>query len=264
MAIMRSSCGDKNLAYHRRMSPLRNAVLAQVSGLIITATIIKIAYPRLSSMILMAAVLQGVCAAVVSHKLGAPRWWQFIHLVFAPLAVEASLLEAPPLLWMFGFLLMLMLFWRTDKSQVPLFLSNSRTADAVSTLLPLAQCEFIDLGCGTGSLLKHLATLRPDCVFYGVEHAPLPFLWAWLNCFGNANVHIRYGNLWDSHLGRFKVVYAFLSPVPMGDLWTKVKTEMPHESLLISNSFEIENIIPTHLIDVSDRRRTRLYCYKLP
>jgi hypothetical protein len=246
------------------MSPLRNAVLAQAFGLIIAAAIMKIALPKLFSMLLVAAILQGICAAIVSYKLGAPRWWQPIHLVFAPLAMEASRLDLSPLVWLSAFLLMLLLFWRTDKSQVPLFLSNSRTAEAVAALLPEAPCEFIDLGCGTGSLLKRIASLRPDCRFHGIEHAPLPFLWAWLSCLGNVNVIIRYGNFWNHHLGKFDVIYAFLSPVPMTDLWTKAKAEITHGGVLVSNSFEILHAAPTRVVEVSDRRRTRLFCYNLP
>jgi hypothetical protein len=246
------------------MSPLRNAVLAQISGLIIAVAIMKIVLPQLFSMMLVASVVQGVCAAIVSHKLGAPRWWQPIHLVFAPLTLEASRLDLSPFVWMSGFLLMLLLFWRTDKSQVPLFLSNPRTAEVVATLLPEAPCEFIDLGCGTGSLLKRIAHIRPDCDFLGVEHAPLPCLWAWLSCLGNSNVTIRYGNFWNCHLGKFNIVYSFLSPVPMADLWIKAKVEMSSGGILISNSFEVPHMTATRMIEVTDRRRTRLFCYNLP
>lgn len=249
--------------------PLRAAVIAQVLGWLIALGLVALVFPRAlktgdfgHAAILGFAVLQGACAAAVSHKLEAPRWWLAIHLAFLPLVMLASRLSIAPAWYLAGFALLLLVFWRTDKSRVPLYLSNASTATAVAALLPTTPCHVIDLGCGNGGLLLRLARLRPDCEFLGIEHAPLPWLWARLATLGATNCRVRLGDFWRQNLGLFDVAYAFLSPAPMGRLWAKVADEMRPGSLLISNSFPVPGIEPAATVDVDDRRHTRLFCYK--
>jgi Putative methyltransferase len=243
------------------MSPLRTALLAQLFGALIAVAVAQLLYPKVFSLPIVWALGQGVCAALASYKLEAPRWWLAIHLVFLPLVIAANHLGIPPLAWLGGFLLLFMLFWRTDKSRVPLFLTNARAAQAVAELIPAHPCRCIDLGCGTGSLLKTLAAVRPECTFVGVEHAPLPFVFAWFRSRNIDNLVIRYGDFWKVDLGQYQVVYAFLSPVPMQRLWQKSCAEMTANNLVISNSFEIPGKRAEQVVAVPDRRRTRLYCY---
>ncbi len=49
----------------------------------------------------------------------------------------------------------------------------------------------------------------------------------------------------------------------MTRLWEKARNEMPPGSLLISNSFPIEDVEATEIIDVDDTRRSKLYCYRI-
>lgn len=249
------------------MPPLRAALIAQLLGGLIAIGLAALLLPHAldgSDIIntLGIAVFQGICAAFVSHRLEAPRWWLPIHLVFVPLAVLASRLPIAPAWYLGGFLLLLLVFWRTDRSRVPLYLSTRQTAEALAALLPDHPCAVADLGCGNGSLLRRLARLRPDCSFVGIEHAPLTWLWARLASLGQANCRIEPGDFWRRHLGVFDVVYAFLSPAPMPRLWHKAHAEMRPGCILISNSFEIPDAAPDHVVDVADRRHTRLLRYR--
>jgi len=245
------------------MTPLRTAVLAQVLGSIVAASLIHIAYPKLFAVPLAAAAVQGICASLASYKLGAPKWWLIIHLAFLPAALWVGQFAIRPVWYLGGFVLLLLIYWRTDKSQVPLYLSNAATAAAVAKLLPDRPCHVADLGCGHGGLLRQLARARPDCEFLGIEHAPLPWLWARLAGFGRPNLSIRYGDFWKIHLGLFDIVYAFLSPVPMPRLMAKAKSEMRADSLLVCNSFAVPDGAPEGVIEVFDRRATLLYCYRM-
>lgn len=244
------------------MSPLRTALAAQFFGGFIAAGSIQLAYPKLFALPLAVAAVQGACAALASYKLEAPPWWLAIHLGFMPLVVLASSLPIHPAWYLAGFLLLLLTFWRTDKSRVPLYLSNAATAEALARLLPVHSCHVTDLGCGNGALLGRLARLRPDCEFLGIEHAPLPWLWARLATWSLPNCHIRYGDFWPQSLGLFDLVYAFLSPAPMPRLWAKATAEMRPEARLVSNSFPVPEIEPEDIVEVADRRATRLYCYR--
>lgn len=243
-------------------SPLRTAILAQIFGSLIAAALVQMAWPRLWAMPLALAFLQGACAALASHKLEAPPWWLAIHFFFAPMVVAAGMLAIAPTWYLAAFVVLLLVFWRTDKSRVPLYLSNAATAAAVAALLPPRPCHVVDLGCGDGGLLRHLARARPDCEFLGVEHAPLPWLWARLGALGLSNLQIRYGDFWSLHLGLFDVVYAFLSPAPMVRLWDKATGEMQSAGLFVSNSFAVAGVEPERYADVADRRATRLYLYR--
>jgi SAM-dependent methyltransferase len=242
--------------------PLRAAILAQVFGALIALGLVALLYRELFALPLAVACVQGICAAFASYKLDAPPWWPPIHVVFMPFAVLASGLDIAPGWYLGAFALLLLVFWRTDRTRVPLFLTNEKTALAVAGLIPPERCRVIDLGCGNGALIRRLARLRPDCSFLGVEHAPLPWLWARLSTAGMANCHVCYGDFWQRPLTDFAVVYAFLSPAPMPRLWAKAAAEMRPGALLISNSFEIPGISPDHVTPVDDRRATRLLCYR--
>lgn len=247
--------------YHRPMPPLAGAFAAQLIGALIAAAIARLAPGQLFATPFGWALLQGGLAATVAYKLSAPSWWIPIHLLFLPLALLALHADLPPNWWLGAFLLLLMLFWRTGKDRVPLYLSNRRTAAQVLALLPDGPCRVLDLGCGTGSLVTYIARQRPDTMCVGVEHAPIPFLIAWWRSRQLHNLTIRYGDLWKQDLSPYQIVYAFLSPHPMPALWQKACREMRPGARLISNSFPIPGVVASSLATVADRRRTQLFCY---
>lgn len=241
--------------------PLLAALLAQAIGALVAVGLALAVFPASLGQPLVLATLQGFCAMVAAWALRAPAWWLPIHLVFLPLVILARGLELPSWLWAGGFLLLLLVFWRIDTSQVPLYLSNRQTRDALLSLLPVAPCRVIDLGCGDGAVLRHLARARPECTFVGFEHAPLTWAWAWLSARGCANLSIHRGDFWTHPLAGYDLVYAFLSPTPMPRLWAKARAELSPGARLVSNSFEVPEQSPQAMVDVADRRRTRLYIY---
>lgn len=242
--------------------PLFFALLAQLVGIVAAVGLVS-AFPRvLFEHLWVVAVLQGICALLVAWRLRAPIWWLFIHLVFMPCVVLASSMALPSWIWFSGFSLLLLIFWRTDISQVPLYLTNRKSRDVLLSLLPAAPCQMIDIGCGDGGVLRHLALARPDCMFVGFEHAPLTWAWAWLSARKYSNLSIRRGNFWDHSLAAYDVVYAFLSPTPMVKLGIKAQAEMMPSACLVSNSFAIPEMTAQMVIDVTDQRQTRLYIYQ--
>jgi SAM-dependent methyltransferase len=159
-------------------------------------------------------------------------------------------------------MLLLLVFWRTDKSRVPLYLTNRDTATALLKTLPALPSRIIDLGCGDGGLLRRLALARPDCTFVGIEHAPLTWLVAQLRVLGLSNASVRRGDFWREPLGDYALAYAFLSPAPMLRLWAKACAEMRSDARLVSNSFAVPDVTPKAVVAVGDRRATRLYVYQ--
>ncbi len=242
-------------------NPMLSALIAQVFGVLLAGLMIVFLVPQLPRQPLALAALQGACAVLVSWRLGEPAWRLPIHAVFMPAAVLVNGLELPVWLWPLGFILLLLVFWRTDRSQVPLFLSNRKCRDSVMELLPASPCRVLDLGCGDGALLRHMARARPDCRFVGIEHAPLPWCWAWLSARGRGNLEIRFGNFWNHSLEGYALVHAFLSPAAMPRLAVKVDNEMTPGARLVSNSFQVPDRQPEAVVDVADRRHTRLHVY---
>jgi SAM-dependent methyltransferase len=243
------------------MPPLPSAVGAQTLAVLACAGALFVA-PGLADSSLLLAVGQGLLAAAIAALLRSPPWWLPIHAAFLPAIVLAGRLDIAPAWYLGAFVLTLAVFWRTDQSRVPLYLSNRTTADALLDLLPTGPCRLLDLGCGDGALLQHLARQRPDCQFVGIEHAPLTWAWARFRCRGLANCRIIRGDFWGLSLAGHDVVYAFLSPFPMARLWQKAADELDRGARLISNSFPIPEVPAEQTIELPDRRHTRLYCYR--
>ncbi|CAG1010056.1 hypothetical protein BURK2_03975 [Burkholderiales bacterium] len=246
----------------RRTPPLVAAVTAQgvAAAFLFLATTF---WPQGLEAPFLLVFAQGLLAAAVSAAQHAPRWWWLIHALF-PMAIYGALqLPIDPVWYLIAFIFTLAIFWRTDVSRVPLFLSNKPTAEALLQLLPAHAAQIIDLGCGDGGLLRHLARARPDCRFVGIEHAPLTWAWAALASRKQPNLSIRRGDFWRESLAPYALVYAFLSPEPMPRLIAHARKTMTDGSLLVSNSFMAPGAEPEAVIDVDDRRQTRLYCYRM-
>ncbi|MFT3736060.1 MAG: class I SAM-dependent methyltransferase [Rhodocyclaceae bacterium] len=242
--------------------PLLKALLAQLGSLALLWAIGRSGIlAGLSPLAL--AVSQGLIAAILSAGLGAPRWWSAIHLIFLPGIVLALQSSLPPWVYLAAFVLLAVTYWTSFRTQVPLFLSNRVTVHRLAAFLPDSPTRFLDVGSGTGSMVRRLAQLRPDWQVDGIEAAPAPFFLSKFMARGQSNAMLLRGDFWKHSLKRYDVVYAFLSPVPMPALWAKAAKEMTPGSLLVSNSFEIPGMAPERIVTIDDPRRTRLFCYRI-
>lgn len=212
----------------------------------------------------------GILAGLFAWWSGQPRWWWLIHALFAPLAWLVSRLAIDPGWFLLAFILLLLVFRGAASGQVPLYLSNGATArtliDLVSTAPPGPGGDrlVVDLGAGLGSVVAPLARALPEDRFLGVENAWLTWWLGHWRCRPLRNVQFQLGSLWDCPLSDAQVVYTFLSPVPMAELWEKARQEMAPGSLFVSNTFEIPGVAPEQVITVNDGRATQLHCYRVP
>lgn len=211
------------------------------------------------------ALLQGIVAARLGRGLGMEAWWLPIHALFAPGLVWTLGFGLPPAYALGVFCLLASLYWGVSRSRVPLFLSSRAAARAVADLLPQERSfTFLDLGCGLGGVLACLARARPAGRYYGIESAPVPFLLSRLRAaLAAQSCRISWGDFRDLDLGRYDVVYAYLSPAAMGDLWRKASREMRSGSLLISNGFAVPGIPPAFTVAVGAQGDSRLLLWRM-
>ena len=236
------------------------AVLALIAQVIALGLVALLAYmsPSVAGLqlsIAAAAVIQGTLAAVLSRVLRLAAWWVPIQFLF-PIAVLVFLaVQLPPVLYLCAFLLFLVLFWSTFRTQVPFYPSNPVVWRAVEALLPEGQSlRIVDVGSGFGGMVMHLARARPDCRVAGIELAPLPWMCSLLRSrvAGSAGRFIR-ADYESMDFAEFDVVFAYLSPAAMPALWRKAHSEMRKGSLLLSYEFAIPAAEPSIVIHPAER-----------
>lgn len=209
---------------------------------------------------------QGIFAMVLAAWWGLGPWWWFFQGLL-PFALVWQLGHTVPG-WLYPSLLagMLLVFGGGLLARVPLYNSNRAAWAALLDLLPDKRgLALADLGAGLGGPLAFLARRRADATFLGVEASPLVWLVAWLRTRPvRRNCSVRLGSFWKVDLHGFDVVYAFLSPAPMAELWMKARQEMRPGSLLISHSFKIPGVETEQRIPLPGRQGACLLLYRIP
>ncbi len=248
----------------RSWSPILRAVLALAAAWFLLAAVARAGLLPASFRGTTAVLIMGILASAVGRGLGlAPRWSP--GLLFFPLLLDYILRHPlPTWVWPVALVALLLVYGGGVLTRVPLYNSNHAAWEALLTLCPTAMLRFADLGAGLGGPLAFLARQRPDGFFLGVEASPLTCLIAWIRTLpvrGNCKIHL--GSLWNLELAGFDVVYAFLSPAPMPELWEKVRAEMRPGTLLVSNTFEVPGVEPDERIPLPGRRDACLLIYRI-
>jgi hypothetical protein len=90
---------------------------------------------------------------------------------------------------------------------------------------------------------------------------PFVFFVAKLISLPRKNVTIKYQNLWKVDFSNFDIIYAFLAPPLMVDIYQKVSEEMRAGTTFISNTFSAP-VKETKRIEIQGKRQTDLFIYK--
>jgi hypothetical protein len=205
----------------------------------------------------------GLIAAALGHAWGLPIWWLPINFLFVAGLLAMQGLQLDAYWYLAALVLLLLVYGRVALTRVPLYLSSRAAWQAVADLMP-ARAVVADLGSGMGGLLAFLSRQRPEGVYVGVETAPLPFLISRLRArLGGGRYSVGWNNFWKLDLQPYDVVYAYLSPVPMADLWRKARSEMRPGTLFISNTFAVPDVEASGMIQLDDLHHSTLYLYRL-
>ena len=185
--------------------------------------------------------LQALLAAVLSLCLAQPWWWLLINGGFLPAVHYALALHWPAWLFLLALVLLGLSFGAMFLTRVPFFPSCPAVWSLVAALLPEDKpCSVLDMGSGTGGLCLHLAERRPNCQVVGVEWAFLPWLLSDLRARrrGSASRFIR-GDFRRHSLAGYDLVFVYLSPAFMPNLWEKACREMKPGAWLVSCEFAV-------------------------
>ena len=226
-----------------RVPPVVVAAVAQLAGWVVANALIAV----FASPTWVFVLGCGALAAGAGRLMRMASWWTPVNATF-PLAVWiASRWTVSPLWFLGAFVVLAVIYGTTFRTQVPLYLSNGRAIAAVAELLPRARrFRFLDVGCGTGTVLAALGASHAEGEFHGLELAPGPWLVArvrgWLS---RGRFTVARRDLFREPFADYDVVYAFLSPVPMPDLWRKARAEMRPGTIFVSNTFAVPGV-PAH------------------
>jgi hypothetical protein len=239
-------------------APAVRALLCQVAAFPLTLlAVYLLARAGSQPSYLIAALLQGVFAAVLTWRWRLAPWWIAICLLFPLALYGADKLDLPPWLFLAVFLFMLVLYWSTFRTQVPYYPSGKTAWAAVAEQLPQGRAvKVIDIGSGLGGLVLHLAR-RPGVQATGIELAPLPWLASWLRArIAGSRARFIRGDYELLDFGAYDAVFAYLSPAAMTALWRKAQREMRPGSMLMSYEFTVSEALPTVSLTLQDTGRT--------
>jgi SAM-dependent methyltransferase len=238
-----------------RTPALRAALIQLLCYPLTLACVFSLARSGVGMSYFSAALIQGFLAAVVSWKVGQARWWQGIHVFFPQLMLVASDTALTPAWYAGAFLVLLVLYWSTFRTQVPYYPSTEKVWGAIACQLPQDRPLYIvDIGSGLGGMVLDLARRRPESTVAGIELAPLPWLVSKLRLAdGPPNARFVRGDYSSLDFTQFDVVIAYLSPAAMPALWDKAKAEMRPGTSLYSVEFAIPGQPPATTISPPGR-----------
>jgi len=238
--------------------PAVRALLLQLASFPLTlAAVWLLARAGLPMSYLAAALIQGSWAALLSWRAGLASWWSAIQFGFAPALLLALSLELPPSLFLGAFLVFLLVYWSTFRTQVPYYPSGRAVWDLVAGLLPPGRpAAAIDIGSGLGGLVLELARRRPNCRIDGIELAPLPWLASRLRArLTGSRARFLRGDYNRLDFSQYDLVFAYLSPAAMTALWRKAAREMRPGSILASYEFSIIDKEPNRRFVTTDSKK---------
>lgn len=204
------------------------------------------------------ALVQGAWAALLAGYFKLAVWWRAIEFVFPSGVLLARGFDLPPGVFLVLFVLFLLIYWSTFRTQVPYYPSGRAAWDAVAGVLPADRpLAIADVGSGLGGLVLDLARRRPDSQVDGIELAPLPwFVSRVRGKLAGSRARFLRADYESVNFGHYDVVFAYLSPAAMAGLWRKAESEMRPGSILLSYEFDIPGRMPDRRIVTTNGKKT--------
>ena len=107
-----------------------------------------------------------------------------------------------------------------------------------------ADLHLIDLGSGTGSIVRAATRIGGFGRASGYELNPLLYQLSVVASLGRANEHFHLVSLWDADLGTADVVVVYGYPSFIEPLGIQLASELKDGALVVSNAYPIPNCVP--------------------
>jgi hypothetical protein len=238
-----------------KLPPAIHALLLQIVSVFINLLMLLLSSVMLTnSLPLFFYVLaQAAFAAFFSFLRGMDWWWLIIQFFFPIFIVVSLFLEISSIYYLSGFILFSLAYWSTFRTQVPYYPSKASLLPEILKLCRIDRpIRFIDIGSGLGGLLIRLSSVMPSSHFVGIEIAPLLWFISYLRGkLFRSQVNFILGDYEKINFGEYDIVFAYLSPAAMPDLWSKVQREMTAGSLLLSFEFPVPDATPDLCIKIA-------------
>lgn len=199
-------------------------------------------------------VLAHICLVSMLAKVAAmPVWWRWIHAIFPLAVIVMQQVALPATVYFAGFVMTLALYWSVHNTRVPFYPSFPSTWRAMHHILEQHaddhSLKVLDIGSGIGDIAIFLAKQRIHDEVSGIEIAPLPWAISALRAiFSGTSVKFTLGDYRQLDFAKLDVVFAYLSPAVMNDVWQKVQQEMQPGSLFISSEFPVSGVNASRII----------------
>ncbi|MBC3868699.1 hypothetical protein [Undibacterium oligocarboniphilum] len=191
--------------------------------------------------------LPSLSALWLSIRFKLEWWWHVLNFAFPAALIFALYMDFPPLLSLGIFFALFLVFGTTLMTRVPFFPSSKFLPyEIVNIVSDERDICFLDVGSGFGGLNFQLSILREGWRFYGVEIAILPWLYSVIKSkfYLNRNFVFHFGRYENLNFEKFNVVFAYLSPIVMPQIWKKVQDEMQPGSIFMSYEFAVDGFAP--------------------
>jgi hypothetical protein len=196
-----------------------------------------------------------------------PIWWRWIHVVFPVAVIVMQQVALPAIVYLSGFVITLALYWSVHNTRVPFYPSFPATWRAMHHILEQhagdQSLRVLDIGSGLGDVSIFLSKQRIHDQVDGVEIAPLPWLISVIRAtLSGTSAKFTLGDYRQNNFAELDVVFAYLSPAVMVDVWGKVRSEMRPGSLFVSSEFPVPDITVGRIVYPSPDSPA-LYVYTL-
>lgn len=208
-----------------------------------------------------------ILVSVMAKAVRMPVWWRWIHVAFPLAVITMQQMALPAIVYLSGFVITLALYWSVHNTRVPFYPSFPATWRAMHHLLEQHAGEqplrVLDIGSGLGDVSLFLSRQRSQDQIDGIEIAPLPWLVSVIHAtFSGSRAKFTLGDYRQTNFSQLDVVFAYLSPAVMADVWQKVRQEMRPGSLFVSSEFPVADVTAARIIYPSPTSPA-LYVYAL-
>lgn len=194
-----------------------------------------------------------VLVSLLARAIAMPVWWRWIHLVFPVAVLVMQQVALPAGVYLGGFIMTLTLYWSVHNTRVPFYPSFPATWRAMHRILEKhaddQSLKVLDIGSGIGDVALFLAKQRVHDEVSGIEIAPLPWAVSALRAvFSGTSAKFTLGDYRTLDFAVLDVVFAYLSPAVMQDVWLKVSQEMRPGTLFISSEFPVPGLTADQIV----------------